>query len=632
MTNIFLQGQPQPQTNREYVFEDPLAPLRLPPLAQISEFWRRYDRLADIHEKRLTANLNGNLDVLLIFAALFSAINTTFITITMPDLSPNSSDETNNLLRLLVMRADNNTLAPSDLVPPFSPSSNSIIVNGLLYASLSCSLLAAVGAMMAKEWLQSFDRTGQTGPLEEQARFRQRKFNGVLEWHLEAVIKFLPNLLLLSVIFFFVGVCLFLFPINTVVAGIVTAFSGIGVVFSGIVIIAGALSPTCPYQSAAASALRRGGLGLVQFWRLTKRTLVRPGASKTLKAVQKLWRNVRPWIEPLVVWTTILISRVRLWCHCSPDIDDSGGHQPMSQALARSSLMLSDSGSSIREPVSRSSSNTTENEQAEGQELSSATQTHPSVPWFSAAVSQMIERLKGLWQRISMVYILSPFHRSPAAAPIKVNSDQVLTVQAARWLLETTSNRGDQISTAQFICSLDKTTCAEVFEDHDSWKRLLNLTLGGLEIWSSQPNKENQEVAELFGLVLCRVLLQCSKEDEKWRDITDEASRAPSLAGKTFLQTLVIASSKYSPDDPEDDERILHISVIFTALQTTIQTQTSLKEFQWTNPSRLLDGGSAAAASLLVVWARLVRRIGGEKAGKHFIGTLESVVEIWSND
>ncbi|KAG8957159.1 hypothetical protein FRC00_004406, partial [Tulasnella sp. 408] len=179
-------GQPQPQTNREYVFEDPLAPLRLPPLAQISEFWRRYDRLADIHDKRLTVNLNGNLDVLLIFAALFSAINTTFITITMPDLSPNSSDETNNLLRLLVMRADNNTLAPSDLVPPFSPSSNSIIVNSLLYASLSCSLLAAVGAMMAKEWLQSFDRTGQTGPLEEQALFRQRKFNGVLEWHLEA--------------------------------------------------------------------------------------------------------------------------------------------------------------------------------------------------------------------------------------------------------------------------------------------------------------------------------------------------------------------------------------------------------------------------------------------------------------
>ncbi|KIO18561.1 hypothetical protein M407DRAFT_83807, partial [Tulasnella calospora MUT 4182] len=192
----------------------PLAPLRLPPLAQINDFWKRYDRLADIHDKKLTSNLNGNLDVLLIFAALFSAINTTFISITMPELSPNPSDETNTLLRLLVMKVDNTTLPPADLSTPFSPNSTSIAVNCLLYASLSCSLLAAVGAMMAKEWLQSFDRTGQTGPLDEQGRFRQRKFNGVEHWHLEAVIKFLPNLLLLSVILFFAGVCLFLFHIN----------------------------------------------------------------------------------------------------------------------------------------------------------------------------------------------------------------------------------------------------------------------------------------------------------------------------------------------------------------------------------------------------------------------------------
>ncbi|KAG9046590.1 hypothetical protein FS837_004009 [Tulasnella sp. UAMH 9824] len=243
MASVFLQHQPQLQSNQEHVFDDPLAPLRLPPLAQMGEFWRRYDRLADIHDKKLTSNLNGNLDVLLIFAALFSAINTTFISMTMPNLSPNPSDETNNLLRLLVMKVDNNTLTPTDLAPPFSVDSNSVIVNCLLYASLSCSLLAAVGAMMAKEWLQSFDRTGQTGPPEEQALFRQRKFNGVLKWHLEAVIKFLPNLLILSVILFFLGVCLFLFPINPAVAGTVTAFSGIGVVFSGTVIVAGAISP-----------------------------------------------------------------------------------------------------------------------------------------------------------------------------------------------------------------------------------------------------------------------------------------------------------------------------------------------------------------------------------------------------
>lgn len=187
-----MSWQAQQQANPGQVVDETHT---LPPnrLTRISDFWRRYDRLADIHDKKLAANLNGSLDVLLIFAALFSAINTTFISITMPKLSPDPSDETNNLLRLPVMKADNNTLTSADLLPPFAADSNSVTVNCVLYASLTCSLLAAVGAMMAKEWLQSFDRTGQTGPLEEQAIFRQRKFDGVQEWHLESVIKFLPN-------------------------------------------------------------------------------------------------------------------------------------------------------------------------------------------------------------------------------------------------------------------------------------------------------------------------------------------------------------------------------------------------------------------------------------------------------
>lgn len=87
---------------------------------------------------------------------MFSTITTSFITLTTQGLTSDPLTETNALLRLLVMRADNNTLGLADLFPTFTPSSNSVIVNGFLYASLGCSLLAAVGAMLGKEWLQSF--------------------------------------------------------------------------------------------------------------------------------------------------------------------------------------------------------------------------------------------------------------------------------------------------------------------------------------------------------------------------------------------------------------------------------------------------------------------------------------------
>ncbi|KAG8919523.1 hypothetical protein FRC01_001247 [Tulasnella sp. 417] len=629
MANVFLPHQSQPQPNREYLFDDPYAPLRLPPLAQISEFWRRYDRLADIHDKKLTTNLNGNLDVLLIFAALFSAINTTFISITMPDLSPNPSDETNALLRLLVTRADNNTLTQSDFAPPFSANSNSITVNCLLYASLSCSLLAAVGAMMAKEWLQSFDRTGQTGPLEDQARFRQRKYNGVQEWHLEAVIKFLPNLLLLSVIFFFVGICLFLFPINTIVAGIVIAFSGIGAVFSGIVIVAGAVSLTCPYQSAASNALRRGCRGLVQPCRLVWRALIRPAVSRTSEELRKVRTNMRLWIDFLGAKATSVILRVRSWYRRSLGLDHSLGQEIIDQAPARSPHFVSHLYGSIRVYFSAWLPVNVDSEQAENQDSSNEAERRT----IGGGVSKAIARVKRLWEMLPKMGFPSTLHQDLAVAPMKANGDQVLTIQAARWLLETTSNRGDQISTGQFICSLDKATCANIFEEHDSWNRLFNLTLGSFEIWYSQPNKENQEVAELFGLVLCRVLLQCPKEDAKWSDITGNSLQGSSDFVKTFLHTLVPASTRYWPDDPEDDQRILYTSLMFTALKEGL----TLKEFQWANPSRLLDSDTPAAAALLRVWTLIVWGVGAAQSGMpvgmyfDFTGFLENEGELAKN-
>ncbi|KAG8948405.1 hypothetical protein FRC04_009775 [Tulasnella sp. 424] len=248
-----------------------------PGLSQRAEFWERYDKLADIIDKKLSENLNGNLDVLLIFlttigtictndskAALFSAINTTFISMTMSDLSPGPADKTNALLEHIAKILDNTTSTTSNLTTsdgtPFSPQLSSIAVNFLLYASLCCSLLAAMGAMLGKEWLQSFDRTGQTGLSEEQGRLRQSKFNGIQQWHLEGTILFLPNLLVFSVTLFFAGLAVYLFPINRAVAGLLIAVLGLALGVWFVTVLAGAISPLCPYQSAASRALRSVGL------------------------------------------------------------------------------------------------------------------------------------------------------------------------------------------------------------------------------------------------------------------------------------------------------------------------------------------------------------------------------------
>ncbi|KAG9013740.1 hypothetical protein FRB90_005774 [Tulasnella sp. 427] len=213
-------------------------------------FWKLYDDLANSKDRDLSKDLNGNLDTLLIFAGLFSAINTAFISFTMSDLSPVSLDKTNALLELLVLKTNDTTVTPSQLSLPFTPNPGSVVANCLLYASLCCSLFSAAGAMLGKEWLRHFDRKRQVASLGDQARYRQRKFRGIQKWHFQETILMLPYVLLLSVFLFFTGLVPYLLHVNRAVAGVVVAFLICGSISWGFTILSCILDPLSPYHTS----------------------------------------------------------------------------------------------------------------------------------------------------------------------------------------------------------------------------------------------------------------------------------------------------------------------------------------------------------------------------------------------
>lgn len=64
--------EPTDNTLVEPVTGDRVQQKAPPGLSQRAEFWERYDKLADIIDKKLSENLNGNLDVLLIFVSSWS--------------------------------------------------------------------------------------------------------------------------------------------------------------------------------------------------------------------------------------------------------------------------------------------------------------------------------------------------------------------------------------------------------------------------------------------------------------------------------------------------------------------------------------------------------------------------------
>ncbi|KIO26459.1 hypothetical protein M407DRAFT_48422, partial [Tulasnella calospora MUT 4182] len=148
---------------------------------------------------------------------LFSAISTAFITLAMPSLSPNPIDNTNALLRLVVTKANNSTLTADDLSLSFSPDKAAVNASCMFYASLCCSIIAASGALIGQEWLQGLERSEGTSP-ELQGRSRILKWTGIERWYLVTIIQVLPNLLTLSVLFFFPGLFVFLLKVNTKVA------------------------------------------------------------------------------------------------------------------------------------------------------------------------------------------------------------------------------------------------------------------------------------------------------------------------------------------------------------------------------------------------------------------------------
>ncbi|KIJ61572.1 hypothetical protein HYDPIDRAFT_56549, partial [Hydnomerulius pinastri MD-312] len=62
------------------------------------QFWATYAKEASEYDTEFLEKYKNDMDIVLIFAGLFSAVATTFIAAMQPTLSPDPSDTTNALL------------------------------------------------------------------------------------------------------------------------------------------------------------------------------------------------------------------------------------------------------------------------------------------------------------------------------------------------------------------------------------------------------------------------------------------------------------------------------------------------------------------------------------------------------
>ncbi|CAE6452496.1 unnamed protein product [Rhizoctonia solani] len=232
-------------------------------LGKEAKFWKTYVKETDRWDGELMDGWNKSLDVLLVFAALFSAIVTAFIVESSNLLREDPADVSAQTLLVIsqTLLAMSNNTQPSELTStsptPFVPSRSAVAVNALWYLSLSLSVSTAFLAILAKEWCHSF-MIGRTGHPCLQARRRQRKWTMIERWKMRELILVLPSLIHLSLLLFAIGLCIYVWDLNSSVAIPVFCVCGVVVGFYIWSSLAASILDSFPYTTMVSRILRSG--------------------------------------------------------------------------------------------------------------------------------------------------------------------------------------------------------------------------------------------------------------------------------------------------------------------------------------------------------------------------------------
>ncbi|KIO26956.1 hypothetical protein M407DRAFT_23781 [Tulasnella calospora MUT 4182] len=236
------------------------------------KFYKYYDDLSDELDEDMVKSLKTQLDGILIFAGLFAGVNSTFLALTLPQMKPDPTDDTNALL-LQVAQGRNGTIQSLADLPSasFSPPPGIYSVNVLLSMSLTLALLSSFLAVLGQQWLVQY-RKRNGGGAEHQRWEQLRRYLGAKRWHLEPILDdILPGLLQLGMTIFCISFAIYLSTLNHSMCIVITA--PIGLVFAIIVVIAAlaAWDQWCPFKSPLSHAMQ---ITIISFTRLSWRVLI----------------------------------------------------------------------------------------------------------------------------------------------------------------------------------------------------------------------------------------------------------------------------------------------------------------------------------------------------------------------
>ncbi|KAK7433683.1 hypothetical protein VKT23_020630 [Stygiomarasmius scandens] len=269
--------QPTYTGGRSYNYEEKYAPdpsgERLSDNARV---WKVYLDEAESYDDDMLKGFRDTIDSLLVFAALFSAVVTTFVIKTVEALEPDFGQATvilmmeqNQLLRAAGNATAINNVQPSPAgLDTASPSQIDLWINGFFFASLSLSLATSLISVLVKQWLQAY-ASMSSGNAKERAMIRQFRFSGFEKWGMQGIIGGLPLILHASLGFFLVGLALYVSQLHKSLCWIVVVITLLSfIIYFGSIILP-LIQIECPYRIPILFMLLKFFLSLLTWRNIT---------------------------------------------------------------------------------------------------------------------------------------------------------------------------------------------------------------------------------------------------------------------------------------------------------------------------------------------------------------------------
>ncbi|KAF9067053.1 hypothetical protein BDP27DRAFT_940941 [Rhodocollybia butyracea] len=226
-------------------------------VSETARVWRTYLVESAAFDENMVGEARDGLDALLVFAGLFSAVVISFVVQTTQTLQLSSADVSAALLSELVAiqraaaQGINVNSVPASMLTPttkFVPGTLDIWINCLWVVSLVLALVVALASVLVKQWLHRYIAV-QSGTPKARSHVRQLRYQGFEEWQVLNIIGALPVVMHLSLLLFFLGLVLFLIPLQLALSWIV---GSITVTVYGLYFLSALLPtirPQCPYKT-----------------------------------------------------------------------------------------------------------------------------------------------------------------------------------------------------------------------------------------------------------------------------------------------------------------------------------------------------------------------------------------------